>query len=345
MSCKAPIKKPSLLRKLEMKKVFVTGADGMLGSCICRELIEQGFSVKAMCHPSSKTNTIDTLAIEIVRGDVTHKPTLSKEMEGCDMVIHVAAVMKLWPRRHKHMTSINVLGTKNVMEVAESLNMERMIHIGTASSFANGTLQQPGNEKSAFIGHKFRMDYIDSKYKAQQMLLNQYKNSSFPVIIINPTFMIGPFDSGPSSGQMLIAIFNNSLKFYNQGGKNFVCTVDVAKATVNALSKGKIGECYIAGNENLSYIEFFQKAFKSMHKPFNMKGIPNFVLLMAGFMSSAKARIDRKTPKLSYGIAQLAKENQYFSAAKAVQELNMPQTPIEIGIAQCLQWFKDHKYI
>ncbi len=328
-----------------MKKVFVTGADGMLGSSICRELIEQGYNVKAMCHPSSKTHTIDNLALEIVRGDVTNKDVLTQQMEGCNMVIHVAAVMKLWPRRNTMMTSINLVGTKNVMEVAESLKLDRMIHIGTASSFANGTLEKPGDENSKFIGKKFGMDYIDSKYQAQQMLLHQHQCNAFPVIIINPTFMIGPFDSGPSSGQMLIAIFNNSLKWYNQGGKNFVCTIDVAKAAVNALTKGKIGECYIAGNENLTYIEFFQKAFSFMNKPFNMKGVPNFILLMAGFVCSAKARIDRKIPKLSYGIARLAKENQYFSSAKAVKDLDMPQTPIEVGIEQSLNWFKDHKYI
>ena len=90
------------------------------------------------------------------------------------------------------------------------------------------------------------------------MLLKRFNKNGFPVVIINPTYMIGPFDSGPSSGQMLIALCKGALKLYCNGGKNFVCSVDVAKAAVNALTKGVIGECYIAGNENMGFKEFFQ---------------------------------------------------------------------------------------
>lgn len=328
-----------------MKRVFVTGADGMLGSSICRELLQQGFEVKALCFPTSKTGTLKGLPIEIVLGDVSDKDFLLHEMKGCQFVIHVAALMTLWPRRNDKMKFVNIQGTKNVMEAAQELKLERMIHIGTAASFANGSKENPGNENNSFVGGKFKMDYIDSKFQAQQILLENHKKTGFPVIILNPTFMIGPFDSGPSSGQMLIAIFKNTLKWYNQGGKNFVCSTDVAKAAVNAISKGTLGQCYITGNENLEYKEFFVKAFKQMNKPFKMKGVPNAVLLSAGFLSSILARITGKKPKLSYGIALLAKEDNYFSSAKAVKELDMPQTPIEIGIEQCLEWFKANKYL
>lgn len=328
-----------------MNKVFVTGADGMLGSSICRELLKQGYSVKAMCFPGRNTNTLSDLALEIVLGDVSDKDFLLREMNDCNSVIHIAALTRVWPRRLPVLNRVNIDGTKNVMEVVEELNLERMIHIGSASSFAHGTKDNPGDESNPFIGWKFGMDYINSKYLAQQMLLKRFNEKGFPVVIINPTFMIGPYDSGPSSGQMLIAVMKNTLKWYCPGGKNFVCSTDVAKAAVNAISLGVIGQCYIAGNENLEYRDFFYRACKHFQKQFKMKSVPHSLLLSFGFINSAISRITHKTPKLSFGMALLAKENQYFSSEKAKRVLQMPQTPIEKGIEECIGWFKANNYL
>lgn len=328
-----------------MKKVFVTGADGMLGSSICRELLQQGYAVKAMCLPERKTSTLDNLPIEIVHGNIINKKFLLQEMKGCDYVINVAALVKVWPRRLPTIRAVNFLGTQYVMEATEELNLSRMIHIGTANSFSPGTKEDPGDESCPFTGWKYGMDYIDSKYMAQQMLLKRFNKKGFPVVIINPTYMIGPFDSGPSSGQMLIALCKGAMNFYSNGGKNFVCSVDVARAAVNALTKGVIGECYIAGNENLRFKDFFSKACKIMNRDFTMKPAPYPMILLCGIICSLIARITGKPPKISFGMARMAKENQYFSPQKARRVLEMPQTPIEEGIMQCIEWFKSNKYL
>jgi dihydroflavonol-4-reductase len=328
-----------------MKKVFVTGADGMLGSSICRELLHQGYAVKALCLPGRKTCTLDDLSIEITHGSITDKNFLLHEMKGCDYVINVAALVKVWPRRLSCINEVNFLGTKNVMDAVEELNISRLVHIGTANSFTHGTKDYPGDESGSFNGWKYGMDYIDSKYKAQQMLLRHFNINGFPVVIINPTYMIGPFDSGPSSGQMLIALYKGALKWYSSGGKNFVCSVDVATAAVNALTKGVIGQCYIAGNQNMEFKDFFIKACKVINKEFNMKPAPYLLILAAGFVSSVIARINGKPPKISYGMARMAKDDQYFSPEKARRVLDMPQTPIEEGIMQCIEWFKSNKYL
>jgi dihydroflavonol-4-reductase len=333
------------LKMTNMKKVFVTGADGMLGSSICRELLNQGYDVKALCLPNRKTNTLSNLPIEIVYGSLERKEFLLKEMNDCIYVIHVAAMVKVWPRRMSCINEVNLTGTKTIMEVVDELKIARMIHIGSANSFAFGSKEEPGDESGSFDGWKYGMDYIDSKYKAQQMLLRQFNKTGFPVVIINPTYMIGPFDSGPSSGQMLLALCKGALKFYCKGGKNFVCSVDVAKAAVNALTKGVLGECYIAGNQNLEFKEFFHKACRIINKEFGLIPAPYPMVLMAGFVSSLLARITGKPPKISYSMAKMAKENQFFSAQKAVRVLDMPQTPIEEGIMQCIDWFKTNKYL
>jgi dihydroflavonol-4-reductase len=240
---------------------------------------------------------------------------------------------------------VNIEGTKNVMEVAEMYKMNRMVHISSAVSFNHGTMENPGNETHLFNGWKFGLDYINSKYLAQKMLLKKYKSDGFPVIIINPTFMIGPFDSGPSSGKMIIGLYKNKFPGYSSGGKNFVYSADVAVAAVNALSMGRLGECYIAGNENLQYNEFFKKACEIRNKTFKLIKVPNFIILIVGILNSMKASLIGKPPGLSYKAARMAAIGQYYSSSKAQIELKMPQTPIEHALDNCLNWFELNGYL
>ena len=189
------------------------------------------------------------------------------------------------------------------------------------------------------------MDYIDSKYLAQKLLIERHNETGLPVIIVNPTYMIGPFDSGPSSGKMIIGLYKNKFPGYSSGGKNFVYSADVAVAAVNALSMGRLGECYIAGNENLQYNEFFKKACEIRNKTFKLIKVPNFIILIVGILNSMKASLIGKPPGLSYKAARMAAIGQYYSSSKAQIELKMPQTPIEHALDNCLNWFELNGYL
>ena len=317
----------------------------MLGSSICRELIGRGYAVKTLCQKGRSTATIDGLGIEIVSGDLLDKDRLIKEMHGCDAVIHIAASTTVWPRRSNIINLVNITGTSNVIDAVKACGLKRMVHIGSASSFTCLSKDQPATEESPYAGWKYGMDYLDSKYEAQMMLMRENVENSFPVIIINPTFMIGPYDSGPSSGMMLLSLYQGKIPGYSNGGKNFICSTDVAKGAVNALTKGRLGECYIAGNENLEYKEFFKKASYVMGKESKLRRIPDVFIYLFGFISSVIARTFHKKPTLSYGMAVMAPMSQYYSPAKAVKELDLPQTPIEQGIKDCMDWFKANKYL
>lgn len=326
-------------------KVFVSGANGMLGASICRELIRQGYPVKAMILPNLNINVLDGLNIETVEGNILDKDFLQREMADCEFVIHAAALTTVWPRRSELVMKVNFEGTKNVMEVAEKLLMKRMVHIGSANSFGHGSKEKPGNETTSYIFGKYGLDYIKSKYLAQKMLLEKYLKDNFPIIIINPTYMIGPFDSGPSSGKMIIELLKDRLPGYSSGGKNFICSTDVATATVNALKHGKLGECYIVGNENLGYKEFFNKVCDLRNKKFKLIKVPSLLVLCIGLFNSLVARVTKKTPKLSYTMTRMASVGQYYSSEKARRELALPQTPIETGIELCIDWFESNGYI
>ena len=317
----------------------------MLGSMICRVLLEKSYEVTALCLPSSKTGTIDELQLNKVSGDILDRDFLDQAMQGHDYVIHVAAMTNVWPRRIERVKQVNIEGTRNVKEMSEKHQMQRMVYIGSASSFKEGPKSNPGNEDSGFKGDRFGMDYIDSKYHAQMELLQNFKDDGFPVIVVNPTFMIGPYDSGPSSGVMLVNLYKDKVPGYNKGGKNFVYSGDVATAAVHALTKGRLGECYIAGSQNLAYKEFFQMASEAMGRKFKLKFIPNSIVLAFGAASSVVARIRKKPPVLSYGMAEVAQMDQYFDCSKAIEELEMPQTPINQAINESLAWFKSNGYL
>lgn len=327
------------------EKVFVTGADGMLGSSICRELIRQGYAVKGMILPKRNLNVLSDLSCELVEGNILDKDFLLQEMKDCDFVINAAASTSVWPRRSKMVMNVNFEGTKNIAEVAEKLAMKRMVHVGTANSFGHGPKEQPGDESTSFSFGKYGLDYIDSKYRSQEFLLEKYSSRAFPVIIINPTYMIGPFDSRPSSGKMILELLKDKMPGYSVGGKNFICSTDVAIAAVNALKLGRPGQCYIAGNENLEFEEFFKKVCAARNKKFNLIKVPGFVVLFIGFINSAVSRIRRKAPGLSYTMARMAGVGQYYSSKKAQSELNLPQTPIEEGINMCVDWFEENGYL
>lgn len=327
------------------KQVFLTGADGMLGSSISRVLLSEGYSVKALVQPGRDLSVLDELDLEKIEGDILDGDILLDQMGDCEYVIHAAASTSIWPRRSETVRSVNLTGTRNVMEAARRSGLKRMVHIGTANSFSPGSLEDPGDESSAFDGWKYGMDYIESKYLAQQMLLAQHQEEGFPVVIVNPTFMIGPYDSGPSSGRMLLELISGRLPGYSRGGRNVICSVDVARAAVNALTLGREGECYIAGNENLTYGDFFRLACEVVGVEFKLLEFPPVLCLSAGLVSSSLARVSGRPPQLSFTMARMSSVDHYFSSRKAQEELLLPQTPIKIGIRDCVNWFKDNGYL
>lgn len=326
-------------------RVLITGGDGMLGSSICREALAQGYEVRVMVLPGRVVSVLEGIDVSYCYGNLLDPESLRQAVEGCDYVINVAASTQIWPRRSEMIWKVNFDSVKHLIEACKQFSIKRFVQIGTANSFGHGSVYAPGNEQTPFNGKAYQMDYVDSKYKAQRYLIDQCNAGQISAVVINPTFMIGPFDSGPSSGKMLMALFNGKLPGYTSGMKNFVASKDVAVAAVNALTMGKSGSCYIAGNENLSFEQFFTKACAVRGIPFTLKQIPNFFIYTVGFFSSIVSRVTGKAPKLGYHMAKQATMEQCYSPQKAREELNMPATPIEEAINDCIAWWKQNNYL
>lgn len=224
--------------------------------------------------------------------------------------------------------------------------IKRMVYIGTANSFGFGPKEQPGDETKPYESAIYGLDYQDSKYHAQQFVLDQVKSEGLPAIIINPTFMLGPYDSKPSAGAMILAIYHRKVPAFAPGGKNYVHVKDVATAIANALDgKGRVGECYIAGHQNLNFKEAFTKIAEITRVKPPAFSLPGWILKLYGRIGSAIGDITKKQPTVTYPMAKISCDEHYFTAAKAVRELDMPQTGIETAVKEAFEWFKANEYI
>jgi dihydroflavonol-4-reductase len=326
-------------------KAMVTGADGLLGSNLVRALLESGFEVRVMIHPASRSKTLDALPIERGAGNILESKTVEDSARGCDAIFHVAASTALWPPRDPMITAVNVDGTRNVLDAAVNCGVKRLVHVGSASSFGYGTKEKPGCEETPYKYSGFGLAYFDSKLEAQRMVLRYVKEKRLDAVVVNPTFMIGPHDSGPSSGKMIAKFAEMKLPFYPSGGRNFVHVRDVAAGMVAALQKGNSGECYLMGNRNMDMKEFFTEVARvAGFKPPKYK-VPREVMLFSGMAGSAFGAVTGKPPEITLEMARSSCIGSYYSAAKAVRELGLPQTPVETAVEDAYRWLKDNGYI
>ncbi|MFP4506238.1 MAG: NAD-dependent epimerase/dehydratase family protein [Cyclobacteriaceae bacterium] len=327
-------------------KIFLTGTSGLLGNNTAIELLKRGYYVKGLFRHESEAALLERHEnFELFFGDITDRARMMEGVKGCDAVIHTAADTAQWPDRSPLFVATNVEGTRNVMEAAKAAGVKRGIFVSTANSLGFGTKENPGDEKSPPKFARYGIGYMETKYEAQQIVLKEARENGYPFLVVNPTFMIGPRDYKPSSGQMVLAVAQGKVPGYPSGGKNYVYVGDVAVAIANALEMGRPGECYLLGNENLSYREMFTKIAKVVGvKPPGL-AIPPWATLAFGMIGTISGKLFGITPKVSYKMAKVSCDGHYFSARKAIEELKMPQTPIETAIKECYEWFKAHGYL
>lgn len=326
-------------------KVLVTGADGFLGSNLIRQLLIRGYKPRALVYNGNVGKTLAGLDIDIVRGDVLNIDDIITAAEDCQGIIHAAALTDIWPPRSTTVRRVNIEGTCNVISVAKQLHLEKMVYVGSASSFGPGSKDAPGNETNDYSGAEYQLDYFDSKRIAQDMVLEETKKGSLPCVVVNPTLMFGPFDVKPGSGELVIRMYKREALARSAGGRNCVSVKDVSVGVVNSLEYGRIGESYILGNENLSYTELFEKIAAVLNRQIPYLFVPTFIAKFLGLCNMFYCAIVRKIPRLSYNFTKIATDEHYYSSAKAIRELDMPQTPLEIAIEEALLWFRKNDYI
>jgi dihydroflavonol-4-reductase len=327
-------------------KVLITGADGVLGNNLVREVLKRNHSVTVLLFSKDLPALgLDGLPINRLYGNILDHSIVDAAVSGHDYVIHAAASTQVYPARSAAIRNVNVGGTLNVIEACLRHQVKRLIHVGTANSFAPGTVQKPGNEEGSFTGYKIGLDYIDSKYEAQQRVLDAVHRRNLKALIVNPAFMIGPYDTKPSSGALLLALFHGRILGYSAGSKSYIPVKDAAVAIANALTLGEIGQCYILSNFSMKHKE----ALKMMAKTIGVKPpslyLPAWIVKLSGILASWKGRRSGNIPALSKEMAIICCGHHCYSGEKARRELLMPCSSFHSAVAECFEWFRQHYYI
>jgi dihydroflavonol-4-reductase len=255
-------------------------------------------------------------------------------------VIHTAALTDQSIADYNRYETINIGGTRNLINAAKKHSVKKIIYISTANAFGYGTKSEPGNETMPARFPYTLSGYARSKMKAQEIILEEFKFSDTSVTVVNPTFMIGPNDQKPGSNRIILRALDKKFLFIPPGGKNFIHVGDAAVGTCNAIDMGKDGECYILAGENLSYKEFYLKVARvAGENPVNII-IPEGLLRLSGLAGNALRAAGMNTQINSVNMKIVSLGN-YYSPGKATAELQLPHTSIETAIQDAISWFRN----
>ena len=330
-------------------KTLVTGATGFVGSGVVRELLRDGQEVKALVRRGADTRNIDGLDIELAPGDLTDAQSVQAAMKGCDTVYHVAAMVYFWVplKQRQDFYHVNVEGTKNVFRAALQQNVEKVVYTSTISTIGSYGRETPTNEEHSFNLWDMSMDYERSKYSAEFEAW-RFAARGLPLVVVMPSAPLGARDIKPNPiGKLILDYLKGKLRGYMEDGGNFIDVDDVARGHLAAAKRGKVGERYIIGNQNLSIIEFFQILEKvSGVKSPGLKVPYAAVLGAAHVLEFVADRITNKHPLATVPLVKFSSQYYFVDTSKAERELGFrAEVPIEQAAAKAIDWFIKNGYL
>lgn len=323
-----------------MKKL-VTGSTGFIGSAIVRELIKDGEDVKVLIRKTSDTRNIDKLDVERVYGDIRDGDSMKRALKDCDTLYLTAAYFAHWAQDYKLLYEVNVGGTKASLKAASEAGIEKVIYTSTNNAIAaSGPV--PANEEKAFNYWEAGDHYSMSKYIAENEA-RIFITRGLPVVIVNPTLVIGINDLKPTpSGQMIIDVVKQKMPGYIDGGINIIDVEDVARGHILAAKKGRVGERYILGNRNITVYDYLKLiADIAGVRPPAVK-LPYNVALALGHIFEIVSYITKKPPIVTASEVRIGRMTEWYDCSKAINELGLPQTPIDVTIKKALNWFREN---
>ena len=328
-----------------MAKTLVTGGTGFVGRAVVTELLLAGAEVRVLArnpeHPA-----LAGLEVEVAAGDLRDPASLARAVEGCSRVFHVAADYRLWVPDPQVMYAINVEGTRNLLAAAAAAGVERVVYTSTVGALGNPGDGTPGDEETPvsigeMVGH-----YKRSKFLAEQVALD-FAQKGLPVVVVNPSTPVGPWDWRPTpTGQMLVDFLKGRMPAYLETGLNLVHVKDVARGHLLAAEKGRVGEKYILGHENLSLSRIFQMLGEISNLPAPKVKLPYWPVLGLAYINEFWAKyLSRGTPRLTVTAIRMAKKYMYFDNTKAVEYLGWTLTPVRRALEEAVDWFQEHGYL
>ena len=323
-----------------MKPTLVTGASGFLGWHVAHLLEERGHRVRALVRPGSK---LRELAAEAVTGDLRDLASLERAAAGCGLVFHLAADYRLWAADPGELYRSNVDGTRNLLEAARRAGVERVVYTSTVGCIgipASGV----GNEDTPAGLKDMAGDYKRSKFLAERVAL-EYAAAGLPVVIVNPTAPIGDHDVKPTpTGQIVVDFLRGAMPAVVDTGLNVVDARDTALGHLLAAERGRAGERYILGSENLTLAGILEKLSAITGLPAPRYRIPYAVAYAAGLVSTGWARVTGRPPRVPLDAVRMARKKMWVSHEKAVRELDFQPAAAEVALRRAVEWFRANGY-
>ena len=321
-------------------KALVTGATGFIGANIVRVLLKKGYAVRALVRPNSNRQNLDGLKVEFVAGDIRDRDSIKRAMDGCELVFHAAALYSFWVRPRQLIYDINVEGTRNVLQTALKVGVERVVYTSSVATLGLREDGKPADETTPVDPQKIIGDYKKSKYLAEQVALEFAKK--LPVVIVNPSFPVGPYDIKPTpTGRVILDFLNRKMPAYVETGVNVVAVEDVALGHLLAAEKGRVGERYILGGENVTMREFLHLLAEITGLPAPRVRLPYYPILALSYLNAAICSLTGITPRMTPETIRMSGHYMFFDPSKAVHELGLPQTPAREALRRAVEWFKE----
>jgi dihydroflavonol-4-reductase len=323
---------------------LVTGAAGFLGSHVTRQLVARGENVRVLMRPSSSNRAISDLSLEYVTGDLRDAASLERAMNGVQRVFHVAADYRLWAKNPQDIYDSNVGGTKNLLAAAKTAGVEQLIYTSTVATIAVDRPELPNESTDSkleeMVGH-----YKRSKWMAEQEVLHAAR-AGFPAIVAMPTTPVGPWDWKPTpTGKIVLDFLNGKMPGYVETGLNFVGVEECAAGHLLVAERGKIGERYLLGGENLTLKQMLDTLAKITGLAAPTMKIPHGVALGVAYVESAFSRLVGKEPQIPVEGVRIAQHVMFVDATRAVRELGFEQGSVPAALERAVRWYQANGYV
>ena len=328
-------------------KAFVTGATGFLGSHVARALADQGANLRLLVRPTSNLRNLEGLKAETAVGDLRDRASLEKAMAGCDAVFHVAADYRLWVRNPDDMYRSNVEGTRAILEAARKNSVQRVVYTSSVATVGFNRNGAPADEDSPvsvadMIGH-----YKRSKFLAEQIALEAGRGGGMQVVTVNPTTPVGEQDVKPTpTGRIVLDFLKRKFPAYVETGLNLVDVRECACGHVAAFEKGRSGERYILGGENLTLKQILDKLGRITGLPSPKIKLPYFFAFATGVVDEAvTGRLLKREPRATIDTVRMGKKKMFASSDKAERELGWKVVPVYEALRRAVEWFQANGYV
>jgi dihydroflavonol-4-reductase len=338
---------------MKSSKIFVTGGAGFIGSHVVKLLLQRSYQVKVLHLPNEKLDNLADVReqIELQTGDITEYSQVIAAMKGCDQVIHLAAVYALWLPDQELMRRVNVQGTENILRAAKELSLGRVVCTSSIARFGGQGCDvygkvKSGTENSPFALAATKSVYAITKAEGHEVAVNAAKAGQ-DVVICAPTGPVGPSDIGPTpTGKLMLTVATLPLLATPDTVTNFGDVRDIALGHVLALEKGKTGETYLLGHQNVSALELARLTMEILEIKKPVIPVPFKLAKVGGYLALWFTQyISRKPPLITPEAVAISELHLAVDCSKAVKELGLPQTDIKTSLTDALIWFANNGYI